>query len=287
MILQVSFFLFVLLKDEVLPLARKGQASMDADSKAKALAALEKCNDQLQNVSAGMDLNAEQAANVKSAAKVNSFCIKLGAMAQSKNQNKQDIVSAAKNLTDLLGEMNALLGLASAKGGEGASGALADQMSISSALVVEKQPQPKPRPGAAKKIMKKVAGPATSYNNPQKNVAQAGLRDSVGSGFLAVGAGGEELKVLSLKGSKGANLIPDTDPIVTGVRSLGEQLAVLSTAATKGDNKSLLDSGKAIHEQMKNYSAELMKRAKACKDPKIAHEMITLANQVRKEREKV
>ena len=226
-----------------------------------------------------MDLNAEQAANVKSAEKVNSLCIKLGAMASGKQKNKQDIVSAAKNLTDLLGEMNALLGLSSAKGGDGAGGALADQMNISSALAIDTQPKPKPRPGAAKKMMKKVSGPATGYKNPG---VQAGSRDSVGAGFMAVGAGAEELKTLSLKAAtKGAHLIPDTDPVVTGVRALGKQLALLSKSASNGDNASLLSAGKSIHEQMKAYSAELRKRAQQCKDPKIAHELITLSNQLK------
>jgi hypothetical protein len=65
------------------------------------------------------------------------------------------------------------------------------------------------------------------------------------------------------------------------VRSLGEQLSILCKAATSGDNNGLLAAGKAIHEQMKAYAAELRRRAQACKDPRIAHELITLSNQLK------
>ncbi len=76
------------------------------------LAAIKAARVALGDVKAGMDLTAEQAAQISAAEKTNSLCIKLGAMVGSKKSNKQDIFSAAKGLTDLLGEMSALLGLA-------------------------------------------------------------------------------------------------------------------------------------------------------------------------------
>lgn len=271
-----------LVVEQLAPLARSAKAQdTAATQKAKALVAASK--KALDDVMAGMDLSAEQTSQVKAAEKVNSVCIKLGAMAGSKAQNKQDLFSAAKNLTDLLGEMNALLGLAQAKPDDSASGALVSQMNISSALVTPSQPKPKPKPGSAKAMMKKVSGPATTYKTPaqQRNLANPD-RGSVGQGFLGIGAGAEELKTLSLPAAtKGAHLLPDTDPIISGVRSLGEQLAILSKSATSGDNDSLLKAGKSIHELMKTYSAELRKRANACKDPRIAHELITLSNQLK------
>ncbi len=97
-------------------------------SVAAPLAALEQARQQLDAVTKDMDLTAAQSAQVKAAQKTNTVCIKLGAMVGSKKQNKQasvsramwarpspaltqDVFTAAKNLTDLLGEMNALLGL--------------------------------------------------------------------------------------------------------------------------------------------------------------------------------
>jgi hypothetical protein len=272
--------LAALMTNDLLPLCRNARKTQDAGDTQKAKDKINEARNALDEVVGDMGLSADQKGQVKSAAKVNKVCIKLGAMASSKNQNKQDIFSAAKDLTELMGEMSALLGLASDKEHDGAHGALVSQMEISSALVTPSNPKPTPKPGSAKAMMKKVAPKATQYKGPVSNAA-AGSRDSVGAGFMSVGAGAEELKVMSMSSNAKANLLPDTDPVITGVRSLGEQLAVLSKSATSGDNTSLLAAGKAIHEQMKAYSAELRKRAAACKDPRIAHELVTLSNQLK------
>ena len=192
-------------------------------------------------------------------------------MVGSKNQNKTDVFSAAKNLTDLMSEMSALLGLAQEHGEgskDGAAGALNSQLDISSALATPSQP----KPGSAKKMMKKVAPAATKYVAP---VNEPGARDSIGAGFLSVGAGAEELKTITQA------KLDDSDPIITGCRGLGEQLGKLSEAARSGDNGVLLSSGKAIHELMKAYSAELKRRAAQCNDSRAAHDLISLSNQLK------
>lgn len=282
-VLQDAEKLAALLTDEVLPLCRNVRSKEDAAALSKAKDAIQQAHKALDDVTAGMGLNPEQTAQVKGATKVNSICIKLGAMAGSKNHSKVDVFSAAKDLTEMLGEMSSLLGLAQelgsgSAGGDGASGALQSQMAVSAGLVTTSQPKPKPKPGSAKAMMKKLAPAATKYQPP---VIEAGSRDSVGAGFLSVGVGAEELKTMSMPSTtKGADLLPDTDPVITGVRSLGEQLGKLSKAATEGDNAALLAAGKAIHEQIKAYAVVLKKRAASAKDPRAAHELITLANQL-------
>lgn len=112
--------------------------------------------------------------------------------------------------------MSALLGLAQAAPEDGARGALVSQMAISGALSTPTQPQPKPKPGSAKAFARKVAPAATQYKSPVRGLAPEN-RDSVQGGFLAVGAGAEELKTLSLPAAqKGANLLPETDPVIAG-----------------------------------------------------------------------
>ncbi len=175
-------------------------------------------------------------------------------------------------------------------------------MAISEAGQTDSQPKPVPKPGSAKIALKKVAGPAASYKTPvQKNLV-APDRGSVSLGFASLGAEAEELKVrstcglrvfrlllisvcllqtLSLpKATKGSELMPDTDAAITGVRALGEQLALLAQSATNGNNEALLKAGRSIHEQMKAYSTMLRQRAAKCKDAKAAHELITLSNQL-------
>lgn len=159
-----------LIHNELLPLAKNVRAE-DKQAQQKALEKLEAGKKLLDDVVAGMDLNAEQTSQVKAAEKVNSVAIKLNAMVGSKKQNKQDIFSAAKDLTDMLGEMSALLGLAQqgAGSGDGAGGALQTQLNISSSLVTPSQPSPKPKPGSAKAMMKKVKKVCETFDLFEQN----------------------------------------------------------------------------------------------------------------------
>lgn len=279
---------------ELGPLARRAEKMDPGTARdgvaAQAKKALQSARAALDDVTAGMNLTAQQEAQVKAAEKTNTLCIKLGAMVGSKKQqHKQDIFSAAKGLTDLLGEMNALLSMsqaASGSSGSGPSEALLSLSSISGAGQLESQPRPVPRPGAAKKFASKAVAqpPATQYKTPthqqQKQLATPD-RGSVGQGFLAIGAGAEELKTFSVpSATKGSELLPTSDPLIQGVRGLGEQLAILADAATRGNNDALLKAGRAIHELIKGFTALLRKKAEGCKDAKAAHDLQTLASQL-------
>ncbi len=221
--------------NDLLPCAANARKTQNAAELAKAKQAIANARANLDEIVGDMGLSAEQKGQVKTAAKVNACCIKLSAMAGSKAQNKQvgekrnslfvskfsvekDLFSAAKDLTELMGEMSALLGLAgSSEPSDGARGALASQMEISGALSTPTVPKPTPKPGSAKAMMKKVAPAATQYKSPVSAVAAPLSRDSVQGGFLSVGAGAEELRTLSLPAStKGRDLMSESDPIITG-----------------------------------------------------------------------
>lgn len=240
-----------LLTNDLLPLARKAHAMDEGAARNGAVAsankAIEATRAALDAVVADMGLTAEQKAHIKGVEKINTVAIKLGAMVGSKKQAKQDIFSAAKNLTDLLSEMGALLALSQGgAGGDEAQAALLSAMSLSGAGKVESQPKPVPKPGSAKQFAKKIAGPAKDYRTPEQKNLVSPDRGSTGSGYMGLGADAEELKTLSLpKATKGAEMMPDTDPVITGVRKLGEQLVALSNAARSGDNDALLKASKA------------------------------------------
>ncbi len=94
-----------LMTNDVMPLAVKARRTQNADDLAKASAAVANAKGALDAVVGDMGVSAEQTGQIKAAIKVNSVAIKLGAMAGSKASYKQDIFSAAKDLTELLGEV--------------------------------------------------------------------------------------------------------------------------------------------------------------------------------------
>jgi hypothetical protein len=91
--------------NDVLPLASNARRTQNPADIAKAKAAVASAHNALDAVVGDMGVSAEQAGQIKAAVKVNAVAIKLGAMAGSKAVNKQDIFSAAKDLTEMLGEV--------------------------------------------------------------------------------------------------------------------------------------------------------------------------------------
>ena len=101
---DVEAFAAVMTND-VMPLAANARRTQNAADIAKAKAAVASARSALDAVVGDMGVSAEQTGQIKAAVKVNAVAIKLGAMAGSKAVNKQDIFGAAKDLTELLGEV--------------------------------------------------------------------------------------------------------------------------------------------------------------------------------------
>jgi hypothetical protein len=174
---------------------------------------------------------------------------------------------------------------------DGARGALTSQMAVSAGLVTASVPKPTPKPGSAKAFARKVTSielllflffkkkktkrkgcsccHAVQVPHCERccssqsrlcsgRLLERGSRRRRTAHLVSPSFIKSKEKKKSAKKTEnvnvllqGANLLAESDPIISGVRSLGEQLAALSKAASSGDNAGLLAAGKVGRSKTK------------------------------------
>ena len=241
------------LEENLPPLEKEcKEAIEDPSNKPPAQKRAEKMKQLVDDILSNCDLPLERLEQLKMKEKFNDLIAELEISSSFDRFNEQNLLSAARSLTQFLGEVVSLVDLERLKaltGGDSLlDNLLTDLNSTSPTPLLMAKTAPPPE--------KKDSKPSAPLSPSVDNFTPATKTDTV---FSKIDDNVAQLKVVINipPSSKGKGLLTSTSDIVVGTAAIAEQLQKLSNAAKAHDRQGLIDSGRRVNELIKSLNKDL------------------------------